>query len=357
MESNSYSIALIGCGFFGTQLAHAFTQAGATLIAVVDIDFQRAENLAAQYQCAAFNDTATMLSAKKPDLVLIATPNYAHYAPAFLALNANCNVFIDTPFALSSAHCRQLCQLGDEKSRRIFIGHLLRTLPGLQRVKAAIEQGKLGKITVCRAIRARWITHLPNKEWWKLDAQLTGGELFHQIHELDLLCWLFGEIDCVFAQSANQAHLDSPDSLDVIQLLFRFKNNLLGSLEMGTAYRLHQWGIQIHGELGAIEVNFFTSSVIFTDAQGKREHIDLFEEFEADLSLRETAKGTQQYNAANTLCPLWLTRAAEIEAQSVMEELRLGNVSALRSHLASAINAAEAAKLSMMTQQVIFVNQ
>ena len=155
------------------------------------------------------------------------------------------------------------------------MGHLERTLPGMLKVKAALEQGKLGRITVARAMRQRWIENLPNKEWWKLDANLTGGELFHLIHELDLLCWLLGDIEAVFAQAANQAHLDTPDSRDVLQLLLRFENGVLGSLEMGTAYRLHQWGIQIHGENGVIEVNFFTSSVTFNYLDGKIEHVDL----------------------------------------------------------------------------------
>ena len=103
--------------------------------------------------------------------------------------------------------------------RSIFVGHLERTLPGMLKVKAALEQGKLGRITVARAMRQRWIENLPNKEWWKLDANLTGGELFHLIHELDLLCWLLGDIEAVFAQAANQAHHDTPDSRDVLQLL------------------------------------------------------------------------------------------------------------------------------------------
>ena len=41
---------------------------------------------------------------------------------------------------------------------------------------------------------------------------------------LDLLCWLLGDIEAVFAQAANQAHHDTPDSRDVLQLLLRFKN-------------------------------------------------------------------------------------------------------------------------------------
>ncbi|MBF1225908.1 MAG: gfo/Idh/MocA family oxidoreductase, partial [Haemophilus parainfluenzae] len=144
---------------------------------------------------------------------------------------------------------------------------------------------------------------------------------------------------------------------DVLQLLLRFKNGVLGSLEMGTAYRLHQWGIQIHGENGVIEVNFFTSSVTFNYLDGKIEHVDLFDEFEADLSLRESAKGTQQYNVTHAPCQLWLSRAAEIEVQSVVEHLTQGKTSPLSLCLTEAIEVAEAAKQSMVTEKQISVKK
>ena len=62
---------------------------------------------------------------------------------------------------------------------------------------------------------------------------------------------------------------------------------MLGSLEMGTAYRLHQWGIQIHGENGVIEVNFFTSSVTFNYLDGKtnaKDRLELVEDFNTNKS-------------------------------------------------------------------------
>nr|WP_314738788.1 Gfo/Idh/MocA family oxidoreductase [uncultured Haemophilus sp.] len=354
--NQALNVALVGCGFFGTQLASAFHKAGANLMAVIDINPTFAQPLAKRYQCRAFLNIEEMLQKETPDLVVIATPNYAHYSPAILALDAGCHVFIDTPFALSSAHCKHLLQLAQEKQKQIFVGHLLRTLPGLLKVKEALEQNKLGNITVARAMRQRWIDNVPNKEWWKLDANLTGGELFHQIHELDLLCWLLGDIEAVYAQSANRAHLDTPDSKDVIQLLLRFKNDILGSLEMGTAYRFHQWGIQIHGEKGAVEINFFTSTVIFSDTNGKTEHFDLYGEFEPDLSLRESAKGTQQYNATHTLCPLWLSRAAEIEAVDIVEHIAGHKISPLSTCLSEAIQVAEAAKYSTMVEKQISIN-
>ena len=54
-------------------------------------------------------------------------------------------------------------------------------------------------------------------------------------------------------------------------------------------------------KMGVIEVNFFTSRCAFNYLDGKIEHVDLFDEFGADLSLRESAKGTQQYNVTTHL--------------------------------------------------------
>ena len=102
-------------------------------------------------------------------------------------------------------------------------------------------------------------------------------------------------------------------------------------------------------KMGVIEVNFFTSSVTFNYLDGKIEHVDLFDEFEADLSLRESAKGN-----SNIMSPTHLAnfgcRAAEIEVQSVVEHLTQGKTSPLSLCLTEAIEVAEAAKQSMVTE-------
>ena len=52
--TNGLNIALIGCGFFGVQLASAFDKAQANLIAVTDINPSLAQKLAEQYGSQAF---------------------------------------------------------------------------------------------------------------------------------------------------------------------------------------------------------------------------------------------------------------------------------------------------------------
>lgn len=345
---NRIKIALIGCGFFGKQLAYSFHKMNGELVGFTDLDFNLANQLAEKYQSVAYPNIDDLLINTQPDLVLIATYNYAHKQPAIAALNHNAHIFIETPFTIDSQESQEIMQLALEKNKTVFAGHLLRTLPGVMKAKQFMQENVLGKITVARATRQRWIDSPANKNWWKNDVSLTGGKLFNEIHELDFLCWLLGDVKSVYAQSTNRAHLDNIDNHDIIQLLLQFESGVFASLEMGTAYRLHEWGISIHGELGALVINFFNSTITLTLANGQRQQFNLYDEFEADLSLRENGKATQRYNDLNALVPLWLSRATEIEALTVLNHLSHNAQSVLTEQPIDAVKVAGAAKRSMV---------
>ncbi|MFQ1015616.1 Gfo/Idh/MocA family protein [Avibacterium paragallinarum] len=350
------NVALVGCGFFGQQLAAIFNQSPAKLVGVTDLQIDLAQNLAEKHRTFAYADLASLLAQQKVDLVLVATYNQSHRQLAEIAIQQGCAVFIETPFTINAQDATDLLQQAKAKNVPLFIGHCLRVLPGLQQAKQFLTQQRLGKITVVRANRQRWINPIYQKDWWKNNIQLTGGKLFHEIHELDLLAWLIGEVDAVFAQSTNRAHLETPDHHDIIQLLLQFKNGVFGSLEMGTAYRLPKWDIAIHGELGSMLINFFTSTVTLTFANGNREHFNMYNEFEADLSLRESSKGIQKYGQPNEHCPYWMTRAIELEAESIFQHLFANKPSVLSELPANAIYIASAAMRSMQNKSLVYID-
>lgn len=346
-------VALIGCGFFGKQLAYAFNKFNAKLVGFTDLDFSLAGRLAEKYGVQAYHDAEELLIATQPELVIIATFNNAHTAPAVTALKHNAHIFIETPFTLEQQECLAIERLAQEKQKTVFIGHLLRTLPGIMKAKQLIAENVLGNITVARATRQRWIDSSADKSWWKNDVRLTGGKLFNEIHELDLLCWLLGDVQSVYAQSTNRAHPDNMDNHDIIQLLLQFKSGVFASLEMGTAYRLHEWGVSLHGERGALVINLFNSTMTLTLANGQRQQFNLYDEFEADLSLRENGKSTQRYNALNAIVPLWLSRATEIEAESVLAQLTHQRESVLTQQTTAAVIVAAAARESIKLKKQI----
>ncbi len=350
---NRIKVALIGCGFFGKQLADSFHKANAELVGFTDLNLSLANQLADKFSVNAYADAEELLEKTAPDLVLIATYNYAHKEPAVTALRYGAHIFIETPFTIRQQECLEIMRLAEEKKRTVFVGHLLRTLPGVMKAKQFINENLLGKITVARANRQRWIDSSSDKNWWKNNVNLTGGKLFNEIHELDLLCWLLGGVSSVYAQATNRAHPDNLENHDIIQLLLQFDSGVFASLEMGTAYRLHEWGISIHGELGALVINFFNSTMTLTLANGQRQQFNLYDEFEADLSLRENGKSIQKYNEINALVPLWLSRATEIEAKTVLEHLTDNKTSVLTVQPMDAVTVADAARMSMAEKRQI----
>ncbi len=77
---------------------------------------------------------------------MIATPAGSHYALAKEVLLAGKDVFVEKPLALKLTEGRELVDLAGQQGRILMVGHLLRYHPAVLKLKALIDQGKLGKI-------------------------------------------------------------------------------------------------------------------------------------------------------------------------------------------------------------------
>jgi predicted dehydrogenase len=88
--------------------------------------------------------------------------------------------------------------------------------------------------------------------------ELSGGHLFHHMHELCTARWLLGDYDTVYAQMANLAHQGDGAGAedDVVQVAVRFKSGVLGTFELGSAYRRREHCMTIHGSEGTIIIHW-----------------------------------------------------------------------------------------------------
>lgn len=92
-------VALIGCGFFARNHMHAWADLGTEVVAVCDIDLQKAKTFAQDFGVAAhFGDAAVMLAELRPDIVDIATTVASHRALVELAAGVPV-VVCQKPFA------------------------------------------------------------------------------------------------------------------------------------------------------------------------------------------------------------------------------------------------------------------
>jgi len=139
------SIAVIGCGDWGKNLARVFYKSK-LLIAVCDKDERKLKVITDRYHVEPFVNHKELLQANVRAIV-IATPASIHFKVVRDAILADKDVFVEKPLALTFAEGRELVALAEEKKRILMVGHILEYHPAIVKMKAMIEEGKIGQIS------------------------------------------------------------------------------------------------------------------------------------------------------------------------------------------------------------------
>ena len=140
------NIAVVGCGHWGKNLVRNLADLGVLRLAC-DVDSTRLVALRERFQDVSVTTAfADIVKDDKVAGVVIATPASSHYALAKQALLAGKDVFVEKPLALKVSEGRDLVELADKNSRILMVGHLLRYHPAVIKLKALIDEGRLGKL-------------------------------------------------------------------------------------------------------------------------------------------------------------------------------------------------------------------
>ncbi len=310
-EQDDMSIGLLGCGFFGRALAGGVAAiAGASIRAVADISPEATASAAADLGAMAMTPEQ-LVTAEGVDAILIATPNDLHREPVLAAAAAGKHVFVEKPMALRLEDCADMIAAAEVAGVKLVVGHILRTLPASLRLKSLLECGELGEIRAATGSLARYVRSSgAPADWWKKDASRTGGELFHEIHILDLMCWMLGDVDDVAGFT----------TADVTELVMR-GHDVLSRYELSKVARIPRWGLTIHGTLASAELDLRAGTLTVV-SDNNTVVSGVYGEDAVDASLREFAIRPQGYNRAGSTPDLWMQRAIEIELE---ETLRVFN--------------------------------
>ncbi|MCD6574169.1 Gfo/Idh/MocA family oxidoreductase [Candidatus Aerophobetes bacterium] len=92
------------------------------------------------------DDFNQVLTNKKIDAVIIATPAPTHFEFAKQALCAGKHVLVEKPLTLSSSDAARLVDLSKENNRKLMVGHLLKYHPAVLEMRRIVKAGELGKI-------------------------------------------------------------------------------------------------------------------------------------------------------------------------------------------------------------------
>ncbi len=260
--------ALIGCGKIARK--HFKVIPGlpdAALLYACDEKLERAEGVAAEVPgCVATQDYEQVLSDPAVSVVSICTPSGTHASLGLQAARALKHVIIEKPLALRVDEADRLIETCDRRGVKLFVVQQNRYNRPVQALRRALEGDRLGHVFL-GTVRVLWnrSQEYYNDELWRGTWAQDGGVLTNQAsHHIDLLIWMMGEVESVFARGRTVLHTIETEDLGVV--LLKFRNGGLGVVEATTCVQPKdlEGSLNLYGEGGTVEIGGFAATELKT---------------------------------------------------------------------------------------------
>ncbi len=258
MPRKKIRFGLVGCGRISGNHVRAFQEHGSEceLVAVCDIDENRAKEAAVGSGAEVYTDVEEMFKRGDLDAVSLCTPSGLHPQHGIMAAEHGVHVVTEKPMAIRLKDCDELIQACDRNGVRLFVVKQNRLNTTMQLLKKAIEKGRFGRIYGAY-VNVFW--QRPQQYYdlakWRGTWEFDGGAFMNQAsHYVDMMHWLMGEVDTVMATTATLAR--QIEAEDCGSAVMRFRNGAIGSINVSMlVYPKNLEGsITIIGEKGTVKV-------------------------------------------------------------------------------------------------------
>lgn len=256
-------VALVGAGTMGRVHSNGYKNVkGARVVAVCDIDEEKAGRLAEDHNAKVYSDFNRMIENEEVDVVDVCLPTYLHKEYALEAIKRNKHVFCEKPIALKVDDARLMVEEARKQKVKFSVGHVVRFFPAYAR---AVENVKSGKIGTPKLIRTTRTGSYPAWSWqdWYSNYDLSGGPILDLvIHDFDWIRHNFGDVARVYAKSLDAKNLNQQDHCLVT---LRLENGAVAHVEGSWAYppgSIFGTTFEVIGTKGQIELDSRSSAPI-----------------------------------------------------------------------------------------------
>jgi predicted dehydrogenase len=260
VTNDKLNFALVGCGRIAVKHADVLSRLkGASLTAVCDLNEEKAREYSEKYKVPYYVDYREMLESEPSiDVVNVLTENGNNARIAIDVANFQKHLVIEKPMALTLEDADAIIEACDASGCRLFVVKQNRLNVPIVKLRQALEEGRFGKL-ILGAVRVRWCRRPEYyKDSWHGTWEMSGGVLTDQaIHHIDLLVWMFGDVESVYAKSTTAlADIETEDTGVVI---LKFMNGALGTIEATTATRPTntEGSLSVLGANGMVEIGGF----------------------------------------------------------------------------------------------------
>jgi UDP-N-acetyl-2-amino-2-deoxyglucuronate dehydrogenase len=250
------NFALVGCGVIAPCHARCISEIeNARLTAVCDIVGAKAQKLAESYPADIYVDYHELVRREDIDIVNVLTPSGLHAEVGIAAAKAGKHVIVEKPMDVSLAKADALIEACRQSGVKLCCISQHRFDFAMQDLKQAIASDKLGRLNFCGSY-TQWYrsqNYYDSGDWrgtWALDG---GGALMNQsIHYVDMLQYVMGPVEEVYAHTAALAHVRI-EVEDIAVATVKFRSGAVGVIEgMTLAYPGFCARLEVFGTDGGV---------------------------------------------------------------------------------------------------------
>jgi len=244
-------IAVIGAGFWGRNHIRVLSELPqAELVAVCDINKQRAETVGEKYNIKFYTSSEELYKEEDFDAVSICVWSTELFQKAVEALNAGKHVFVEKPMASQVAEAEKMVEMAKSEGLHLTVGFIERFNPAVRRLKKAIVEGRIGSPVSATVKRvSKWPERIGDVGVVKDTA----------IHDIDLLRFIFEEEPVtVYARTGRLRHKRFED---YAQVMLAFPDGKSAFLEANwlTPYKVRR--LTVTGSEAIITVDYITQEI------------------------------------------------------------------------------------------------
>ncbi len=201
--------AVIGTGFWGKNHARGYNELESTkLVAICDINRERAKAVANQFGVKAYTSSSRMLKNEDVEAVSVCTWSTQLAKEALRALRAGKHVLVEKPMATYTKQAEKLLEVAEENNLHLTVGFLMRFIPGLQHIREAVENKRIGELVSATAKRvSQWPERIGD----------VGVVKDMAIHDIDVMRYISGEDPIgVYAKTGSMKHRKFEDYAQIM---------------------------------------------------------------------------------------------------------------------------------------------
>jgi len=254
--------ALVGCGRIAkrhSELLGLNQIENASLVAVCDINGEKAKKIGEQFNVPYYTDMDEMMQKESIDVVSVLTESGNHAKHVINLAKYGKHIIVEKPMALTIDDADDMIMACEKNECKLFVIKQNRFNVPVVKLREALDDGRFGKLFM-GTVRVRWCRpqeyyeQAPWRGTWAMD----GGVLTNQAsHHVDLLEWVMGKVDSVYAKGIQAlADIEAEDTAAVI---LKFRNGGIGIIEATTAIRPKdlEGSLSVLGENGSVEIGGF----------------------------------------------------------------------------------------------------